>query len=233
MTNVKASDLNYNSYEAGTYDEDIRAVIPNHVEMHEVLSSLLLMHTAKTFILRVLDLGCGTGLTSELIRRVVPDAHLTLVDFSEQMLGGARARIGDQDVDYLHGDYSRCDLGSGYDLVVAFIGLHHQPDDAKKAMIKRIYDALAPGGLFVLGDLMDHADERAQALATAMHWHHMVEHLDRSRLVEWSHHHLFLNDCATAEDHMQWMKDAEFQKVELWMRHRHTTVISAHKEKDS
>lgn len=46
----------------------------------------------------ILDLGCGPGSSTEKIQEMFPEAHITGVDFSRQMLAFARIRLGEEKV---------------------------------------------------------------------------------------------------------------------------------------
>jgi len=101
----------------------------------------------------ILDIGAGTGLLSALMAQKFPDAHLTLVDFSESMLSVARERFADRtDVRYIAGDYSTVDFGSGYDIVCSALSIHHLEHDDKRRLYKKIFDVLNPGGMLVNAD---------------------------------------------------------------------------------
>jgi tRNA (cmo5U34)-methyltransferase len=55
----------------------------------------------------ILDIGAGTGLLSSRILRKFPNAHMTLLDISENMLEIARRRFAaGTNITYIVGDYS-------------------------------------------------------------------------------------------------------------------------------
>ncbi len=62
---------------------------------------------------QILELGCGTGRLTAALRRDFPEAHLTAVDFSADMLALARQRLGhDSRVEWVHGDAESLALGA-------------------------------------------------------------------------------------------------------------------------
>ena len=104
--------------------------------------------------LRVLDLGAGTGLLSEMLADRFPRASLTLVDFSEKMLDVARQRLagrGDR-FRFVVADYLREPFPERYDLVVSALSVHHLEDGDKRRIFQKVRDSLAPGGFFVCAD---------------------------------------------------------------------------------
>jgi tRNA (cmo5U34)-methyltransferase len=104
----------------------------------------------------ILDVGAGTGLLSALLLEKFPDARLTLMDISENMLDMARKRFASRpDTAYIICDYSRSDLGGPYDLVCSALSIHHLSPEDKRQLFGRIYRALKPGGMFVNADQAD------------------------------------------------------------------------------
>lgn len=211
-TNVKPDDLNYDHYSEDKYDADIVNSIPFHKEIHELIKKYVCTNFDASKEYSVLDLGVGTAITSKLIHDILPEANFDVVDFSEKMMEGAKRKLGEQNVRYLIGDYSTMEFDQKYDIIVCVIGLHHQNNEGKKALFKKIYDSLKPNGVFVFGDLVTYKDPRKAALNNAKHFHHLVEKAsDEKTLEEWAHHHQFLNDLAPIEDQIEWLKEDGFE----------------------
>lgn len=212
-TNVKPSELNYDHYTLSQYDRDIVNAIPGHKAMHTCIAEYL--RTNKDLWpkpVNMLDLGVGSGITSAIARDVLGNVNLTVVDFSQTMLENAKKKLGNDDnVHYILDDYSNTDFDKQYDVILTAIGLHHQTDDGKRTLFKKIYKALTTNGVFILGDLMSEKDKEQNALATAKHFHQLVDHAtDEKTLAEWAHHHLYLNVLTPREDQKQWLEDVGF-----------------------
>ncbi len=227
-TDVKPDELNYDHYDSHKYDEDIIRSIPGHEELHRHIDQIIQRDYSSRGKVKALELGVGTGLTAERILRLIPNAEYTAVDFSEQMLAGAKIRLSQYNVTFIEGDYSQIELPGSQDLVVSVIGMHHQKtDDDKKRMFQRVYQALKKNqGLFVFGDLVTYKDQYKNSLAAARHYHHLVENaVDEQSLKEWAHHHLYLNSCAYLEDQIEWMKEAGFQNIEQLFEQCSTVLL--------
>ncbi|MCB9359178.1 class I SAM-dependent methyltransferase [Candidatus Woesearchaeota archaeon] len=229
MTNVKPEELNYDHYASAKYDDDIVRAIPGHKEMHDVIERIARQDLVDCR--KILELGVGTGITTERIHHAIPEAEYAVVDFSETMLEGARKRLSGEGIDFILGDYSMIDLPRENDLIVSVIGIHHQEtDDDKKMLFNKIYHALKPDGAFLFGDLFTSRDKRLAAYNDAMHYHHMVENAkDHGSLAEWAYHHKYLNALAAIEDQISWLKETGFKEVDAMFKRYNTALIYARK----
>ncbi|HEY6886236.1 MAG TPA: class I SAM-dependent methyltransferase [Solirubrobacter sp.] len=101
--------------------------------------------------LRILDLGCGDGRLSALLRIRRPDAHVTMLDVSPPMLTAARQRFGDDPRAEIRvhdlADPLPSDLVD-LDAVVSGFAIHHLEDDRKRTLYAECLAALRPGGVF-------------------------------------------------------------------------------------
>lgn len=223
MTNVKPTELNYDSYEMDKYDEDIVNSIPGHRELHEEIIKIVNKLKPNP---KILELGTGTGLTTQCIAKNTKNPHFILTDFSKQMLDGAKRKLKGLDCEFILGDFSKIDLPKECDVVVSVIGFHHQGEDEKKInMLKKIYGCLKQGGILILGDLMTYNDKKLSALNDAHHYHFLVEKAkDEKTLKEWAHHHKYLNPLSSWENHLKWMKEIGF-KPEIKFQKFNTFLI--------
>ena len=104
----------------------------------------------------ILDVGAGTGLLSACALEKFPDARLTLMDISENMLDMARKRFASRpETKYVICDYSRSELGGPYDIICSGLSIHHLEKEDKHHLFRRIFAALRPGGMFVNADQAD------------------------------------------------------------------------------
>jgi len=99
----------------------------------------------------VVDLGSGTG---NLSIRLPRGRRLVCVDVSERMLAIAKDKLGDE-VEYVHSDLLEwSERPDRYDVVVSTYAIHHLTSEEKAGLIAAVAARLAPGGRFVVGDLM-------------------------------------------------------------------------------
>jgi SAM-dependent methyltransferase len=100
---------------------------------------------------RAVDFGCGLGrLALPLAKRV---GHVTGVDISPDMLEEARkncARAGVVNAEFVLSDDALSRLSGEYDFVHSFIVFQHIPPARGEAMLTRLLDHLADGGIGAL-----------------------------------------------------------------------------------
>lgn len=139
----------FNKY-AQDYDAQREYIIP---QMREYYGAAVWAMESLVPEPAILDIGAGTGLLSALLLEKFPDARLTLMDISENMLDLARkrffARPGNK---YVICDYSSSDLGGPYDIICSALSIHHLSTEDKRRLFLRIFTALKPGGMFVNAD---------------------------------------------------------------------------------
>lgn len=113
---------------------------------------------------RILDLGGGPGLIGIALVQANPDACGTVFDWPETAAVAreniARAGLADR-LSVLGGDLASDAIGRDYDLIWCSSVLHFLPDP--DAALRKMRDALAPGGTLV----MAHAEIPADAAAAA------------------------------------------------------------------
>jgi SAM-dependent methyltransferase len=97
----------------------------------------------------VVDLACGTGITTETVLSALGDkGHVIAVDASQAMLAAAQSVIHDRRVRWLHSPAEHLDEGgmAGVDAVVCNSAIWQTDVQASAAAVRRV---LRPGGRFV------------------------------------------------------------------------------------
>jgi len=103
-------------------------------------------------VTNILDLGVGTGLELIELFKKYPNAKVTAIDISENMLERLKQREFGDKITIVRGNFFDVDFGSNYDAVISTSALHHFLKDDKLVLYKKIYDALKDGGIFLNSD---------------------------------------------------------------------------------
>lgn len=108
---------------------------------------------------RILDLGCGTGTLSLLLKKTYPEIQIVGLDIDPAVLEIARRkqRTSGLDVAFIEGDIdSLIDEGSftpnAFDHVVSSFVFHHLSRDQKRRTLDAVLQVLRPGARLLLVD---------------------------------------------------------------------------------
>lgn len=95
---------------------------------------------------RIVDLGCGPGNSTELLARRWPDAEVTGIDSSPEMLAQARASY--PALRWVEADIAHLPPDGPHDLVFSNAAFQWVPDHAR--VFPALLDALPPGGVLAV-----------------------------------------------------------------------------------
>ena len=97
---------------------------------------------------RVMDYGCGVGLSTPHLLKFPGIESLIGVDVSEKSVEHARTNYGSAQVQFAA--FAEYKPAAQIDLIFCCSVFHHIPLDSRAAAVKYIYDSLRPGGWLAL-----------------------------------------------------------------------------------
>ncbi len=124
---------------------------------HQVLKEHLTTEPQK-----ILDIGCGIGMSSFALQKIYPQAHITGVDLSPYFLAVAQYHSQESfvtnseksQISWIHCKAENTGLpDNSVDLVSACLVFHELPATAALAIIKEAYRVLRPGGYLGIMDM--------------------------------------------------------------------------------
>ena len=121
--------------------------------------------------LRLLDLGCGTGASTAALLEGAPEAQITAVDASAEMLAHARAKTWPSNVEFVHGNVENLAMtgiiGSYDGILAAYLvrNLVH-----RDAALRQFYRLLRPGAPIAVHEYSVRDSLRSRAVWTAVCW---------------------------------------------------------------
>ncbi|MDO8963642.1 MAG: methyltransferase domain-containing protein [Coriobacteriia bacterium] len=90
----------------------------------------------------VIDLGCGPGNSTRVLRDRWPEAHVIGLDSSAEMIDAARAEMPQEE--WIHSGIEEWNPPQAFDVVFSNAALQWLPDHS--ALVQRLFAAVAPGG---------------------------------------------------------------------------------------
>lgn len=157
---------------------------------------------------KLLDIGGGHGIYSAAFCQKFPSLQAEVLDLPGACEQGRKiieAEGLSERVSFREGDARTDEWGEGYDTILIFNILHNATAEESQVMLKRAYDALAPGGRLVVCDAK-HLGQDAKLDASA----------------GWNELFFYLISGAQAWPEAKikgWMEEASFtniQRIELW-----------------
>lgn len=101
---------------------------------------------------KILDLGCGYGMMSFMLRLLSPEREITGIDFDEKKITVAKASpLCTPGIQFIHADITTFDFGQ-YDAILLTDVLHYLPLEKQQLVLDQCLSALRPGGLLIVRD---------------------------------------------------------------------------------
>ena len=200
------------------YDQHMLANVEGCKEAYPLIAGLVPKNAV-----RLLDLGCGTGLELDYILPRFPELQVMGIDLTKPMLEALERKHPDKNLHLICGDYFTIDFGKEtFDCAVSVESLHHFSKERKLALYRRIQAALTSGGCYIECDYM--VDTQAEE---NLHFAESARLRQTQGLCQDSYFH-FDTPC-TVETQLALLREAGFARVEHLFRKGGTSVILAAK----
>lgn len=212
---------------AQNYDKDRKTIIPNFDVYYGTLVQLADTNNENP---RILDLGAGTGLLTQLIWEKHPTAQFQLVDMAPEMLNIAKNRFsGHDNFEYINEDYLKYDFDGKFDMIVSSLSIHHLNHQDIKSLYQKAFNHLKTGGLFLNAD---------EVIATSVNCEQMYQNnwmsvIDQANLEEDDKkvilERMKFDNPATLEDNLKWLQEAGFKNVDVFYKYYNFVVLYGQK----
>ncbi len=210
---------------ANTYDQSRRQLIPCFDAFYTTVLEVIPFNLDDRF--RVLDLGAGTGLLSQLLAQRFPRARIQLMDISAAMLAKAKERLAKApaEVQFVTGDYT-AGLGGEFEVVVSSLSIHHLADELKARLFYDILAVLTRGGLFINADQVLGATPEIDRRYRET-WLHKVRASGIAPTELTAAMERMKEDrMATLANQLAWLRQAGFGEVNCWYQNFSFAVFS-------
>ncbi|MGB5633922.1 MAG: class I SAM-dependent methyltransferase [Waterburya sp.] len=153
------SSQNFHGIEGGylttgaavTYDSVVKHALPPNEDWNR--EAVIKAITGSP--LKILDLGCGTGSTTIMLKQTFPSSEVMGLDLSPQMLvmSEYKAQQAGLDISWVHGIAEATKFADDeFDVVTASLLFHEIPPSVSKAVLQEAYRLLKPGGQIIILD---------------------------------------------------------------------------------
>ena len=218
MTLEKMGDF-FNS-RIDTYDEYMLQEIDDMAKCYIDVAKLI----PTTPGLKLLDLGCGTGLELDEIFKVNPTVQVTGIDLAEKLLDKLRLKYADRknQLNLVLTDYFEYDFGENvFDVALSVQTLHHFTHEEKIGLYKKIRVSLKPNGFYIESDYIAETQEFEDSCFAE------YERIRAEQGITGGLYH-FDTPC-TIENQISMLKEAGFRSVENIGRYYYKANLVARK----
>lgn len=220
----KIEKFQFNRDVALVFDDMVSRSVPFYNEIHTLI--LDLMDRAYRPETRIYDLGCSTGSTLALIDQHLKSQNkergqLIGIDNSAAMLEVCQEKLQPLGVEDLEleclniEDINFKDSG----LIIMNYTLQFISPEKRLEILKKIYESLCPGGIFILSEKIDLEDKKLHQLATELYYD--FKRRSGYSELEISQKREALEEVLrplTPEQQMQQLKEAGFQHIDTLFR---------------
>ena len=168
---------------------------------------------------KLLDLGCGTGLELQKILKLNPNIEITGIDLSQGMLNKLKQKYSKYNIKLICDNYLECEFGKDiFDCVISFQTMHHFNHENKLKIYKKIHDALKSNGVYIEGDYVAKSQEEENFYFSEFEKIRKEQNINKNQLVH-------LDTPCTVENQIKLLKTAGFSKSEKVWQVESTAII--------
>ena len=144
------------------YDAHMQSsLVDSEVYYHKLAAPII----ATAEPIEILDIGCGTGLEVPAVLEKAPNAWLTGMDLSAEMLEILREKFPGENIQVIKGSYLTHDfVTEKYEVILSSMTLHHLLPDQKSKLYRNLFNALKQGGVYIEGDYIVDAEKMNRLL---------------------------------------------------------------------
>ena len=152
--------VNQESTGGDFFHEFVNDILPLSYPAARALAGSLELHAAAETV-RVLDLAAGSGVWGIALAQASPRVSVTAVDWPEVIPVTKKtvARFGVAErFSFVEGDLLNADFGSGHHVATLGHILHSEGEVRGRSLLKKTFDALAPGGTIAIAEFLVNAE---------------------------------------------------------------------------
>jgi len=202
-TGKPAAAVNQEGAGSEFFAEFVADIFPMSYPAAQALGAHLALGDAGSSV-RVLDLAAGSGVWGIGVAQSSPRVTVTAVDWPEvlpitkKMVG--RFGLSDR-FSFVAGDLDSADFGKGHNIATLGHILHSEGEARSRSLLKKTFDALAPGGTIAIQEFLVNSDRTGPVVSLLFAGNMLVNTDD--------------GDTYSFEEISAWLKEAGFTNPRL------------------
>ena len=200
---------------AEDFDEIIIKLVPFYREMIKDL--ILVIPFEKNKKIDVIDLGCGTGTLSLMIKEFFTNAKITCMDMTKNMLELAKIKLSEyENIEYILENFYTFNFNNKYDVVISSFALHHLiTAEDKKKFYQKIYNSLKENGFFYNLDILIGPNDEIQNFYMKKWAEFLSQNLSEDRVDKNIERYYEEDSPESIMNHLKWLEEAGFRDVDV------------------
>ena len=163
----------------------------------------------------------------------VGNSSLYLLDESTDMLAKAQQRLAQYKPQVFIQSMTEPLPAIQFHAVVSSVAIHHLPDEDKRDLFKRIYQSLAPGGVFINAEQILGETEWQQKLYEDMHLNGARALGSDEDEIRAAKERMSYDRCATLSDQISWLKEIGFENADSFFHSFRFAVYAGWKSENA
>src|SRR5206468_12620782 len=183
------------------FSQLVETIIPMSYPSAQKLGDHLKIAKARA-PLRVLDVASGSGIWGIALSEKSPQVRVTAVDWPGMIPTTKRIteKFGMRDrFDFIEGDLSEANFGSGYDIATLGHILHSEGEERSRRLLKKTFRTLKSGGTIAIAEWLVN-DDRTKPLPSLLFSVQMLVNTEKG-------------DTFSFNEIKKWLEKAGFKKV--------------------
>ncbi len=211
--------------QASDYEALMTRLVPQYLEQHKIIFDLLPSDKNKNY--RVLDLGCGNGILSEIVLKKLPNSHITGFDITTEMLDAYEQKISKYTKNYelIQGDYKIDSIGKSYDIILTGMTLHHLNWEERKVFYQKLFNSANQNAVYISNDIIIDEDNNVKEHQYSLWKQFMKEQGENPEF--WYEKHIEKDFPIILSNHFDWLKEVGFQQSACYWRMYNFAITKA------
>lgn len=213
--------------QADSYIELMEKLVPNYLDGQETMIDLIQCDVNKP--IKVLDLGCGNGILSQLVFKKFPNAKIVGFDITKEMLDTYVNKLEKHKdkFEVIQGDFKTNDFGKNYDVVLTGLTLQHLNPNERKEIFQKIFNSLNKNGIYITRDIIvSHNKKETKNLYDQ--WIKYMNSCSEDGNI-WYDKHIQKDFPQTVNDLVSWQQEVGFKNVKVEIQNINFAILSASK----